>query len=105
MLGVMLDHNLFFGPHVDSVTNRMATKTKIMNTECGWRKQCLVRIYTAFIHSIWKCTGFAWLASTAKSHILRLERAQNRALRRVTGQHMTTPVEALRQECGLPGRH
>ena len=107
LLGVILDRNLFFGPHVDTVTNRMATKTKIIaavaNTEWGWRKQYLVRLYTAFIDSIWKYAGFAWLASAAKSHILRLERAQNRALRMVTGQHMATPVEALRQECGLPG--
>ena len=43
LLGVILDRNLFFGPHVDTVTNRMATKSRIIaavaNTEWGWRKQ------------------------------------------------------------------
>ena len=55
----------------------------------------MFKLNTAFIDSIWKYMGFAWLASAAKSHILRLERAQNRALRMVSGQHMATPVEAL----------
>ena len=58
------------GPHFDTFTNRMTTKSKIItavaNTEWGWRKQYLVRLYTAFIDSIWKYAGFAWLASAAK---------------------------------------
>ena len=67
----------------------------VANTKWGWKKQYLVRIYSAFIDSKWKYAGFVWLACAAKSHILRLERAQNRALRLMTGQHLATPVETL----------
>ena len=36
-----------------------------------------------------------------ESHIARLERAQNEALRLITGEYAATPTEALRKECGL----
>ena len=53
------------------------------------------------VHSIPKYAGFAWLPCAARTHVERVKRAQSRALRSVTGQYMATPVEALRQECGL----
>jgi len=39
-----------------------------------------------------------WLAQTNRD---KLEQSQNEALRIVTGQHSTTPVEALRAEAGV----
>ena len=106
-LGVKLDRDLFFGPHAEEVASKMARKQRIIgavaNTDWGWKKEYLVRLYTALIDSIPKYAGFAWLPCAKKSHVARVAIAQNKALRRVTGQYMATPVEALRLECGLPG--
>ena len=105
LLGVRLDRNLYFSPHVDQMTNRMAVKQKLIgavaNTEWGWRKEHLTQLYSAFISSISSYADFAWMPCAAKSHLKKLKRAQNKALRLVTGQYVATPVEALRQECGL----
>ena len=75
-------------------------QSRTLNGDGG--NNILVRIYSAFIDSIWKYAS-AWLASASKSHILRIERAQNRALRLVTGHHIAAPVKELHPECGLPG--
>ena len=105
LLGVYLDRNLFFGAQTDHVVSKISSKQKIIsavaNTTWGWRKEYLTRLYTAFIESSATYAGFAWLPCTAKSHIGKIERAQNKALRLVTGQYRATPVEALRKECGL----
>ena len=62
-LGVKLDRNLFFGPHAEEVSLRMAKKQRIIgavsNTDWGWGKELLVRLYTALIDSIPKYAGFA----------------------------------------------
>ena len=44
----------------------------------------------------------AWQPWIAKTQMDRLERAQNQALRRITGQTASSPVEALRIEADLP---
>ena len=91
---------------MDHLVEKTQAKHKMIgavaNTEWGWKKEYLIRIYTAFVNSAAEYGGFAWMPSAAKSHIERLEKAQNKALRLVTGQYMATPVEALCQECGLP---
>ena len=54
-LGVLLDRSLQFGPHADYIISRIGDKQRIIaavaNTEWGWRKQFLVQLYSAFIHS------------------------------------------------------
>ena len=104
-LGVLLDRQLQFGPHADHVITKMAAKQNIIsavaNTKWGWRKEYLTQLYSAFIHSLSTYAGFAWLPCTAKSNKRKIERAQNKALRLVTGQYKATPTEALRLECGL----
>ena len=106
LLGVLLDRNLMFGPHVDHLVDQIAKKQRIIgavaNTDWGWRKEDLLKIYTGHVSSVSDYAGFSWIPSTAKSHLERLERAQNKALRLVTGQYRSTRVEALRAECGLP---
>ena len=105
LLGVFLDRSLHFGAHVDRVIEKMASKQKILyavaNTKWGWKKEYLTRIYNSIINSIATYAGFTWLPSASKTHILKLKRAQNKALRLVTGHFQATPVEALRLECGL----
>ena len=80
-------------------SSKLKMISAVANTEWGWRKEQLVRLYTTFIQSAYNCTGFAWMPCAAESHIARLEREQNNALRRITAT--ATPTEALRKECGL----
>ena len=44
--------------------------------------------------------GFSWQPCLADAQIKNMERIQNSALRAVTGQNMSTPVEALTMEVG-----
>ena len=101
-----MDRNLKFGPHANQITQKMAEKQRIINavanTRWGWRKEYLKQLYSSFIHSISTYASFAWWPSTAKTNREKIERAQNKALRLVTGQHKATPKEALRLECGFP---
>ncbi len=43
----------------------------------------------------------AWQLWLAATRLEQLERCQNRALREITGQLQTTPVETLRREAGV----
>ena len=43
----------------------------------------------------------AWQPWLSETQMQKLERAQNKALRIVTGQYNSTPVEALRLESGI----
>ena len=83
----------------------MAKKRKMIsavaNTEWGWKKEYLTQLYSSFIRSLSSYVDFAWLPCAAKSHVQKLKREQNKALRLVTGQHLATPAEALRLECGI----
>ena len=106
LIGVYVDRNLFFGPHVDHLIEKTQSKEKMLravaNTDWGWKKEKLIQIFTAHCTSTMQYASFAWSPSTAPTHLGRLQRAENKLLRAVTGQYMATPVEALRLECGLP---
>ena len=106
LLGVILDRELTFSDHTDTVIERVRTKQKMLsavaNSEWGWRKQNLKRIYVAFCRSVFDYAAISWQPWLADSNILKLERAQNRCLRIITGQAKSTHVEALRIESEIP---
>ena len=58
-------------------------------------------VYTTFIRPLLDYCASAWQPWLAKSTSDRLERCQNRALRAITGQLGTTPIEALRREANI----
>ena len=74
----------------------------IANTEWGWKKEDLLKVYLAHFNRVMNYAGFAWQPSTAQSHLENLDRLQNRALRIITGQYQSAPVDALRREVGIP---
>ena len=106
LLGVVLDRNLNFGPHVDNISDKLTPKFRMLgavaNTAWGWKKQHLMKVYRAHFDSVLHYAGFAWQPSASDSHIERLSRLQNRALRIVTGQYKSSPKETLRVETGVP---
>ena len=106
LLGVILDRNLNFGPHVDKITDRLTPKFRILgavaNTKWGWRKEHLMKVYKAHVESVVHYAGFAWQPNTPKTCIDRLSRLQNKAIRLVTGQLRSSPKESIRAEAGVP---
>ncbi len=68
----------------------------------GWRKDQLLKVYRALHLSVLNYAAPAWQPWLAPTRLDQLERCQNRALRIITGQLKTTPLEALRIEAGVP---
>ncbi|XP_066919051.1 uncharacterized protein [Clytia hemisphaerica] len=104
LLGVILDRSLSFGPHVASIEERAAPKLRtisyLSNTKWGWKKNYLKQIYTANVKPIINYAGFAWQPCLSATQIKNLDRVQYRALRKITGQTLNTPCEALLLESG-----
>ena len=106
VLGVLLDRQLSFRRHVNevckSVNSKMRMLAALSNTSWGWRKQDLMKIYSANIKSKMDYAGASWQPWLSKSNLLVLERLQSKVLRYVTGQVQNTSPEALRLEAGVP---
>jgi len=67
----------------------------------GWRKENLRRVYLTTQRCVLDYAAAAWQPWLSDSQMQKLERAQNKALRIVTGQYNSTPTEALRLESGV----
>ena len=104
LLGVTLDKSLTFDLHATNVSKSAATACSMLsalaNSSFGWRKQNLVTVYHGMVKSKMDYAGPAWQGNTC--HIGKLDVAQNRALRIITGQFKDTPRETLRAESGVP---
>ena len=105
-LGVGLDRTLSFRPHAVSVASKATSRCRVLaalaGQEWGWDRSNLVRVFLCFIRPLLDYCAAGWQPWLAASNFAVLERAQNRALRWVTGQCKTTPVEALTLEAGVP---
>ncbi len=60
-----------------------------------------MKVYKALQLSLLTYAAPAWQPWAAPSRIEQLERCQNKAMRVVTGQLKSTPVETLRREAGI----
>ncbi len=96
---------LTFGPHIQSISTKAAARCRVLasltSKEWGWRKDQLMKVYKALQLSLLTYAAPAWQPWAAPSRIEQLERCQNKALRVVTGQLKSTPVETLRREAGI----
>ena len=105
-LGVGFDRVLSFRPHAEMVAARASARSRALaalaGQSWGWRRKSLVPVFLAFVRSVLDYCGAGWQPWLAPSSLDILTRAQNRALRIITGQCRTTPVEALALEAGVP---
>lgn len=105
-LGITYDRTLSFNAHVkktcDRVNKRHRTLAVLGNSKWGWKKHHMRQTYLAICRSVMDYCAAAWQPWLAKTIMEKLERCQNRALRLITGQLKTTPLEALRLEAGIP---
>ena len=100
LLGVLLDRQLTFTPHTEMVKAKVTGKCRMMaalsHSKWGWRKEDLTKVYNAHIKSVMDFGAPAWQPWISDTNMKQLETAQNRALRHITGQMRSAPVEALR---------
>ena len=105
LLGVLLDRQLTFTPHTEMVKAKVTGKCRMMaalsHSKWGWRKEDLTKVYNAHIKSVMDFGAPAWQPWISDTNMKQLETAQNRALRHITGQMRSAPVEALRAESGI----
>jgi len=106
LLGVYLDRQLCFAKHTAEVSKSASAKVKIIsavaNKKWGWRKEELKKLFFSYVRSKLDYAGPAWQPWLSASNISILESTQNKAMRAMTGQLKSTPVEALRFENQLP---
>ena len=104
-LGVQLDRQLTFNQHIDTVTRVATSKLRLLravtHSDWGWRKKQLRTLYTTFVKSKLDYASAAWQPWISTTNMDRLERAQNKALRIITGQYQSAPKEALQLEAGM----
>jgi ribonuclease HI len=104
-LGVYLDRSLSFQEHVTQTTKKASTRLRILaclaSKEWGWSKLNLKRIFMATYRSVLDYAGAAWQPFLSNTQMKKLDVCQNKALRLITGQYASTPVEALRLEAGV----
>ena len=105
LLGVLLDRQLTFTPHTEMVKAKVTSKCRMMaalsHSKWGWRKEDLTKVYNAHIKSVMDFGAPAWQPWISDTNMKLLETAQNKALRHITGQMRSSPVEALRAESGI----
>ena len=104
-LGIHLDCSLSFQEHVKQTTQKASTRLRILSClaskEWGWSKLNLKRVFMATFRSILDYAGSSWQPFLSETQLKKLDTCQNKALRLITGQYSSTPVEALRLESGV----
>ena len=105
LLGVTLERSLTFNAHIDKLTTSLSTSLRalqaVAHSKWGWQKHNLRSIFFAFVRSRLDYAAPAWQPWISTTNMERLDRLQNRALRLVTGQLLSTPLEALRLEANV----
>ena len=106
LLGVIYDRTLSFHTHTEEISHTVSTKLGILasvsNSQWGWDKYHIGQLYFAYMRSKMDYSGAGWQPWLSETSIGVLERTQNKALRMMTGQLKSSPVEALRLESGIP---
>ena len=105
-LGVAYDRMLTFAPQANRVASKVVRGSRLLGAlsgrEWGWRGDHLRTIFHSVLSSVLHYCSAGWQPWLSESAVGTLDRAQNKCLRLITGQHATTPIEALRCEAGVP---
>jgi len=109
LLGVYLDCQLSFQYQTKEVSAAAIKKLRLLAmvsySTWGWGRAELMKLYSAFVRSKMDYAASSWQPWLSPSNVEVLDRVQNRALRLITGQMQSSPVDALRLESGVPSYH
>ena len=101
-LGVILDRSLTFNAHLKKLNASLTSSIHIIratvHTSCGWHSSTLKMAFHALVRSKLDYAAPAWQPWLSNTNLSCLDCLQNCSLRLITGQLVSTPVEALRLE-------
>jgi hypothetical protein len=105
-LGITLDRTLSFRRQVAKVCGKVSARCRLLGAvaskDWGCERRTMKMLFHALVRGAMDYSGAAWQPWLSKTGMDELERAHNKALRAVTGQLRTTPVEALHMEVATP---
>ena len=100
-----MDRSLTFSAHLKKLTTSLASSIRIIrataHTSWGWRRSTLKMAFHALVRSKLDYAAPAWKPWLSDTNLSNLDRLQNRSLRLITGQLVSTPLEALRLEADV----
>ena len=100
-----LDRSLTFNAHIKKLTTSLASSIRIIrataHTSWGWRRTTLKMAFHALVRSNIDYAAPAWQPWLSETNLTNLDRLQNCSLRLITGQLVSTPLEALRLEADV----
>ena len=92
ILGVYLDTLFSFDNHYKQVANRVSIRNNVLKalagTNWGQQNETLLMTYKALERSIANYAAPVWSTNASESNIGKIQRAQNEALRIITGSHI-----------------
>lgn len=107
-LGVWLDSSLRWRRHINETTKKVSKYVNLLKvlSGSGWgvHQKHLRKLYISIIRSRIDYASFLY-DNSCKTHLLKLDRAQNQALRIIGGFIRSTPIHAMENELGLPPLH
>ena len=80
----------------------MRVLAAVSNAEWGWRKHELKKLFTSHVRGVFDYAGLAWQPWLSDTQINNLDVCQNKAIRLITRQAKSAPVESLRLEAQIP---
>ena len=105
LLGVYLDRTLSFNKHLDITRGKVNSKCRLLgaisNSEWGWKKKDLTKVYNSHVRSVLDYGAQSWQSRISETAMTKLEAANNRALRMITGQSKDSPIPSIQAEAGV----
>ena len=99
LLVVILNRSLMFNTHLKkltaSLTSSICTIWATAHTSRGWHRSTLKIAFHALVFSKLYYKAPAWQLWLSDTNLSSLDRLQNRSLQLITGQLVSTPLEAL----------
>lgn len=104
-LGIILDSQLSWGPHIEYICKKAEQRLNIMRSLAGvsWGSdpKILKNLYFSLVRSQFDY-GCVFYADAFNQLLRKLDVLQNRALRVITGAMMSSPINSLEVESGVP---
>ena len=102
LLGVYLDTFFSFNKHCVQVANRVSKRNNVLKalagTNWGQQKETLLMTYKALGRSIANYAAPVWSINASETNIGNIQRAQNEALRIITGSHKMSSIDHIHSE-------
>ena len=100
-LGITIDSKLSFKTHIEKITSKISRSVGILNKlRYVFPASSLVDLYFALVHSHFLFGLTTW-GSTFPSHLDKLQKFQNKAVRIITNSEIRTPITPKFHKLGI----